>query len=291
MEMIYHIGAHCTDEGRLLKCLLKNRGTLSRQGIIVPAPGRYRPVLREMLISLRGQAASAEQQQIILDAVMDEDTADRLIFSNESFLCMAQKVLDQHMLYPMAGEKSNWLSQLFPDAPCTFFLALRNPATFIPALFQRSNEKDFATFVAGVDPMRLAWSDMVRRIRNANPQVELVVWCNEDTPLIWDELLQVLSGHDGSVELRGSLDFLSTLMSEAGFKRLSAYLETNPPTDLVQRRKVIAAFLDKYAIPEAVEEELDLPGWTPELVDALTARYEEDLFVIEALEDVQFLAP
>ncbi|TCP63177.1 hypothetical protein EV663_101445 [Rhodovulum bhavnagarense] len=291
MEMVYHIGAHCTDEDRLLKCLLKNQGSLSREGIVVPAPSRYRPVLREMLVSLRGRAATEEQQQIVLDAVMDEDDARRLVFSNESFICMPQKVLEQHMLYPMAGEKSNWLSQLFPNDPCVFFLGVRNPATFIPALFQRSNEADFTAFIAGVDPRRLLWSDTVRRIRNANPDAELVVWCNEDTPLIWTELLQVLSGCQEGTELRGSLDFLATLMSDAGLKRMRAYLESNPPVNAVQRRKVIAAFLDKYAIPEAVEEELDLPGWTPELVDEMTERYEEDLYEIEDMQGVRFIAP
>ncbi len=38
MEIVYHLGAHCTDEDRLLRCLLKNRGILAQQGIIVPGP-------------------------------------------------------------------------------------------------------------------------------------------------------------------------------------------------------------------------------------------------------------
>lgn len=290
MEMVYHIGVHCTDEDRLLKCLLKNRGTLSKQGIIVPGPGRYRPVLREMLISLRGKPATAEQQQVILDAVIDVDTARRLVFSNESFLCMPQKVLEQHMLYPMAGEKSHWLAQLFPDNPCTFFVGVRNPATFIPALFRRSKETDFAAFMSGVDPQRLVWSDMVRRIRNANPRAGLVVWCNEDTPLIWPALLQVLSGHQEGTEMRGMFDFLSTVMSEAGLRRMTAYLDSNPPANTVQLCRVVAAFLDKYASPDAMEEELDLPGWTAPLIDDLTERYEADLARIAAMDGVRFLA-
>lgn len=291
MEMVYHIGAHCTDEDRLLKSLLKNRGTLSAQGIIVPGPSRYRPVLREMLVSLRGKPATPEQQQIILDAVIDEDEAQRIVFANESFLCVPNKVLEQHMLYPMAGEKSHWLAQLFPDNPCTFFLGLRNPATFIPALFQRSKETDFAAFVSGVDPVRLVWSDMVRRICNANPTADVVVWCNEDTPLIWSDLLRALADCDETTELRGRYDLLATLMTEPGLKRMRAYLDSNPPVNAVQHGRVIAAFLDKYAIPEAVEEELDLPGWTPKLVDEMTERYEEDLLDIERMEGVRFLAP
>ena len=47
MEIVYHLGAHCTDEERLLRCLLKNRGALSAQGIVVPGPARYRNLLRD----------------------------------------------------------------------------------------------------------------------------------------------------------------------------------------------------------------------------------------------------
>ncbi|TCP38039.1 hypothetical protein [Rhodovulum marinum] len=287
MELVYHIGAHCTDDDRLLKGLLKNRGTLSKQGIIVPGPSRYRPILREMLVSLRGKPATPEMQQIILDAAMDEDEARRLIFVNQSFLCVPQKVLGQHMLYPMAGEKSHWLAQLFPNEPCEFFLGLRNPATFIPALFARSREKDFEGFIAGIEPRALTWSDMVRRIRQANPRARLTVWCNEDTPLIWPELLERASGIAPGTPLRGADDLLDTIMRPAGLKRMAAYLAENPPVNEAQRRRVVAAFLDKYALPDAVEEELDAPGWTAALVDELTDRYEADLSEIEAIEGVE----
>ena len=48
MRIVYHLGAHCTDEDRLVRCLLKNRATLAEQGIVVPAPTRYRKLLREI---------------------------------------------------------------------------------------------------------------------------------------------------------------------------------------------------------------------------------------------------
>ncbi len=41
MQIALHIGAHCTDEDRLLKCLLMNKEILSDVGTAVPGPGRY----------------------------------------------------------------------------------------------------------------------------------------------------------------------------------------------------------------------------------------------------------
>ncbi|TCO68780.1 hypothetical protein [Rhodovulum euryhalinum] len=291
MELVYHIGAHCTDEDGLLKCLFKNCDALSRQGILVPDPSRYRPILRDMLVSLRGQPATADMQQVILDATTDGAEARRLILVNQSFLCLPKKALGQNMLYPMAGDKAHWLAQLFPDDPCAFFLGIRNPATFIPALFVKSRESDFAAFLAGVDPGALTWSDMVRRIRAANPRARLTVWCNEDTPLIWPELLARLSDHGESTPLRGTDDLLDAIMQPAGLTRLRAYLDENPPTNEAQRRRIVAAFLDKYALPDAIDEEIDAPGWTEDLVEHLTERYEADLTAIQAIEGVDVITP
>ncbi|HDR27115.1 hypothetical protein [Rhodovulum sp.] len=289
MELVYHIGAHCTDDDRLLKCLLKNRGTLSAQGIVVPRPSRYRPILRETLVSLRGRPATPEMQQMILEAATDGEEPRRLVLVNQSFLCMPQKVLGERMLYPMAGEKAHWLSQLFPDRPCAFFLGIRNPATFIPALFAKSREADFRAFVAGIDPLAVAWSDVVRRIRNAVPRARLTVWCDEDTPLILPALLTRIAGLPEDTALRGSDDLLHAIMQPAGMQRLRAYLDENPPVNEAQRRRIVTAFLDKYALPDALDEEIDAPGWTVELIQDLTERYEEDLHAIGSIEGVEIV--
>jgi len=52
---------------------------------------------------------------------------------------------------------------------------------------------------------------------------------------------------------------------------------------------VLTAFLDKYALDDEVEEELDLPGWTPELIDQITANYDDDLIEIARIPGVTVL--
>jgi hypothetical protein len=137
MQVVYHLGAHSTDEERLVRGLLRSKGELAQRGVIVPGPGRYRPVLRETLVKLKGQAASRDVQEVILDAVMDEDEAERLVFSHEFFLCIPHKVVSEGAFYPMAARKVAALANVFPDQHCQFFLSLRNPATLIPALLGR----------------------------------------------------------------------------------------------------------------------------------------------------------
>ena len=67
MRIVYHLGAHCTDDERLIRCLWKNRETLAVQGIVVPAPTRYRALLRDTAVTLKGRPASRDTQAVVLD--------------------------------------------------------------------------------------------------------------------------------------------------------------------------------------------------------------------------------
>ena len=70
-----------------------------------------------------------------------------------------------------------------------------------------------------------------------------------------------------------------------------AYLaETDPQSEKI-RRRIVAAFLTRYAKEEAIEEELDLPGWSQDLVEHLSATYEADMARIAQMPGIQFLQP
>ena len=295
MHIVYHLGAHCTDEERLLRCLLKNRGVLADQGIIVPGPARYRNLLRDTAIALKGQSASLDTQALVLEQIMDEDHAERLVLSWESFLSFAPWVL-KGTLYPAAAERIRAFSQVFPEIQAEFFLAIRNPATFLPALFEKQKSdktrgKTYAGFMEGVDLFNLRWSDVIEGVLAENPDVPLTIWCDEDTPLIWPEVLQAITRHDHSITLEGSDELLAQIMSAEGMTRLRAYLLAHPPTSAEVRRKVVSAFLDKFAVPEKINMEFELPGWTEDTVAALTRTYDADVARIMAMSDVRFISP
>ena len=76
MRIVYHLGAHCTDEERLLRCLLRNRSTLADQGIEVPGPARYRNLLHETARQLRGASADRDTQSMLMDQKLGKRVAD-----------------------------------------------------------------------------------------------------------------------------------------------------------------------------------------------------------------------
>ncbi|MDP3339686.1 hypothetical protein [Frigidibacter sp.] len=291
MQVVYHLGAHSTDEERLVRGLLRAKGPLAAQGVIVPGPGRYRPVLRETMIKLKGAPASREVQEVLLDAVVDADHVERLVFSNELFICIPQKAITEGAFYPMAARKVAAMSNLFPDDECEFHMALRNPATLIPALLGRVKGLSYEEFMGSAEPMQIRWAPVVQRILAAAPGRTLTLWCNEDTPLIWPEVLRSVAGVGPDFALAADTDVLATIMTEDGLKRLDSYLASHPPANVDQRRKIVSAFLSKFAKPEELEVEVALPGWTEDLVEEITEAYDHDVAEIAAMPGVRFLAP
>lgn len=288
MDIAIHLGAHCTDEDRILRALQGDGKMLAAHGVVVPHPGRARPALRKALQAGKGSLLPGAGKALTTE-LLEGATASRIILSHEGFLGSYARIMVDNAIYSDAGDKAVALRDLFPGHQCAFYLGIRNPATFIPALFEASSIEDFGTFVAGQDVGQVAWSPVIDTIRQACPDVPLTVWCNEDLPLIWPDILQAVSG----VAERHSSDdmILREVMTEAGFKRLQTYLRDNPTPTLTMWRKVITAFLGKYADESKVEEEISLPGWSQEVIATLTHLYERDLDAIRSRADITFLAP
>lgn len=290
MRIVYHLGVHCTDEDRLVRCLLKNRATLADQGIVVPSPTRYRKLLRDTIIQLRGQPASDETAAMILDQITDEPEAERLILSWTSFLSFPAYAVGD-MLYGQGAERVRGFTQIFPEADAEFHMAIRNPASFLPDLRQRAQGKGHDDILRGVDPSRLRWSDTIRAIKEANPGVPLTVWCDEDTPLIWPEVLQAISGHAAETRLDDDEELLAELMTEPGLVRYRTYCREHPPQTVSQRRRIVTAFLEKFGRPEKLAADTGGAGWSDRDVEALTQSYLRDLDRIARISGVRVIAP
>jgi hypothetical protein len=288
MRIVYHLGAHLTDEERLIRCLLKNRGALAEAGIAVPAPTRYRRLIRDTSIALGGARASAEQQALILDQILDDAAVRRVILSWDSFLAYAPSAI-HGTLYPFSGERIRAVTQVFPDHEAEFHLALRNPATFLPAFRRAANPKVRRSIDASTDPVDLRWSDVVTQLRAQNPGVPVTVWCDEETPLIWPEVLQAVSGHGPDLGLVETDELLALILNDTGLARMRAYLAEHPPQDVTQRRRVVSAFLEKFSRPEQVDYEIDMPGWTGDFVARLTDLYHRDVERIRRMPGVTLL--
>lgn len=293
MQIVLHAGAHYTDDDKLLKSLGKNRQLLAERGVSIPKPRSYRNKLRDVLNEAKTSLMDNEARDAILSGLVDPavEKPDRVILSNSNFFCVPRLAVQDNTYYPKADGRLQDFCGLFQGEDIEVFLAIRNPATFLPALRAAAPQRHSEGMVDDILPMALRWSELIHRLRESVPNVSLTVWCNEDTPLIWEQLLRELSGVEPTLPLDGGNDLLDEIMSPEGMARFSSYVDTHPGMTEMQKRRVIAAFLDKFALDDEVEEELDFEGWTMEYIDALTDVYDEDVYEISRIPGVTLITP
>lgn len=291
MQIAFHIGANCTDEDRLLKSILKNADTLLRHGTAVPGPSRYRSLIRETIQGLGNAEPAPDTREILLDAIVENDNARRIVLSNDNFICIPKRIFDHGVLYPQAEQKVRGLHRLFPSDDISLYLSIRNPVTFLQETYRRVNTGDFRAYLGLMEPDELRWSDVIRRIKSGAPDTPLVVWCNEDSPLLWEQLIRAVSGMPSDQDIVGGLDLLSNIISAEGLSVLKARLSENPTQSYASRHEMIADIWETHAIAEQVEEEIDLVDLPPDMVARMSQMYEDDLNVIADIEGVTLLLP
>ncbi|SDE03878.1 hypothetical protein [Limimaricola pyoseonensis] len=288
MDIAFHIGAPCTDDDRLLGSVESNRAALAPRGTMVPPIARYRRLLRETVQHLAGGAPEPEGREVLLDAILEEaerEGARRLVLGNPAFLCPPAKVCEAGQFHEMAGFKARSLAALFPGDRIEMFLGIRNPAGYLPAVWGQTRIAGFDDFMSGLDPRRIRWSDVIARLLAAAPEARLTVWCDEDAPLIWGELIRRIADLPAGSTVEGASDMAAALMPEEGAARLRDYLAQQRPPEAA-RPRIVSAFLDRYARPEALRQPVEVPGWDAVLLADLSARYEADLDRIAAMDRV-----
>ncbi|HBV53708.1 MAG TPA: hypothetical protein DEF12_01595 [Rhodobacteraceae bacterium] len=296
MQIALHAGVHETDEGRLIKCLSRNAKAFAARGISIPSQTNYRFLLRDAVASIvNGGTPSQQARSVLLDEILGAETQmvepDRLLLSNVNFFSNMGAALKDGMLYRAAEARLDAFQQLFPQDEIELYIGIRNPATFLPAIQTASKFESAEEMLQGADPHAVRWSDLVTRLREACPTVAITVWCNEDTPLIWGSLLREIAGVEPNIKIVGAFDLLGEIMSPEGMKRFRAYLKEHPVMTEMQKRRVISAFLDKFAKEDEIEDEIDTPGWTDRMLTELTELYEEDLYRLQRIPGVTFFSP
>ncbi|WP_428924971.1 hypothetical protein [Marinibacterium sp. SX1] len=291
MQIILHTGAHFTEDDRLIKCLLRNKEDFSRRGVAVPGPGRYKKLLKDTLNAMRGTTPRDEARDVLLDAILDDEKAGRMILSNAHFFGAPRAALRDGLLYPNAQEKISQMRRLFPDDDLEIFMGLRNPATLLPAIYRESPREELDDFLEGVDPRDIRWSESITAMRVLNPAIPITVWCNEDTPLIWGSIIRAMAGLPEGEKVIGSFDLLGAIISTEGMRRFRAYLADHPVMTEEQKRRVMAIFMEKYALEDELIEELEMPGWSDALVEEMTDIYDADFEAVRQIPGVTVIAP
>jgi hypothetical protein len=166
-----------------------------------------------------------------------------------------------------------------------------HPASFLPALIDSVNEEQAAIITGDLEPTKLRWSDLIHTIRTQFPEAPITVWCDEDTPFIWEDVLKLVSGHQDTTSLTHVYAWFDNVLVDGGAAKLATYMDNAPPMDRSQRQRVIAAFLDKFCDEAKIDVDVSAIGWSEDMVDLLSELYDNDVETIATMDGVTLLQP
>lgn len=291
MQIAYHIGVNCTDEERLLKSVLRNASALLAQDIVVPGPSKYRRLLRETIHGLDGAPPKRDTRDILLDAIVEEDDARRVVMSNDNFIAIPKRIFDDGRFYPQTESKVRGLTRLFPEDEISFFIAIRHPAGFLQDVARLAEAPRLRDLLGLLSPLDLRWSDLVARIRTAAPRARVYTWCNEDSPIIWPDLILLLTGADPATPLSGGLDMAGRILTREGLSALQSTLTQSPRMGRIARHEAIADAIEAHGKAEMMEDAVSFPELSAELIAKMTETYEEDIAALDAMDGVTLILP
>ncbi len=291
MQVSFHIGAHYTDDQKILRSMLKNKEALLEQGIVIPGPSRYREVLNSARHRIDRGENPFDVRDDILDIALDGQDAKRIVLSTAAFLSGPRWIFKSGELYGDAAIPASAYARIFAKDELSIHMGICNLATFVPKAFRDAKQPNFEEYIQKLKLRGDSWMQVISKIRAVAKDAQITVWCNEDTPLIWSQLIREISGVSPDTVIAGGFDLVSEIMSREGMRRMLTYMKEKPPHNEAQKRRILIAFMNKYAMEDVMTEELDLPGWDDDTIQQLTLAYEEDVSLIENISDVRLIAP
>jgi hypothetical protein len=284
------IGTLFDGSGQLAHALRKNRSLLGKLDIRIPRPRAHRGRLTTFADARQGATATPEELAKLWIPISDSDSRWHLFLSEPTLIGSGGGLLASEGFLPQGHERPSWIRQsLQQHVDLTFFLGLRNPASFAVAVLNELGERDLAKVAPGLDPFSMRWSTVIARLREANPDTPMVIWMREEIPYIWPQLMHLAAGLEHPVMTEGIADGVAGFLRPDIAANLEVLLEryNNYEPDFLA--KVFEKFAQKYAARDIAVDVIDVPGWTGQMVAELSEAYLQDIQQVAAIDGVTVL--
>ncbi|RLK08292.1 hypothetical protein [Ruegeria conchae] len=291
MQMVIQAGAHFTDHDPLLNLLQANVQLVAESHAAFWGMRPFRKIFRPALKPAADRPSHQDTRARFQKLMPQGQQVDRAILSSALYLGERASIIMDGQFYANAGQRMSYMDHLFSDSSVELFVGLRNPGSFIPKVLMLLSAPEREHIVATTDLSCLSWLAMIEDIRDLAPDVKITLWSNEDSPLILGDIARALVGLPADTQLDQEYALLSSLISDLGKQELKGLREQQrPPNDPIFRGR-LAQIFQQHALTGAIEEEVELPGWSEDIIAAFTELYEQDLARLRTMPDLRFLNP
>ena len=79
----------------------------------------------------------------------------------------------------------------------------------IKTFFKTSQLSEFSDILKTTNPLEIQWSEFASRLSQAFPELPIHMWCNEDSPFIWGQILRQMGQLPASKNIAGDFDLFA----------------------------------------------------------------------------------
>jgi len=293
MDILLHAGAHPTDNDTLMVSMNNNKPALDRCQVAVPDPVLYRRSLRQAMRQIEGAQFTDELRDMLYDSICGDQPPDTLamVLSVPMLFAPPAQTVAQGVFFPQAVEKLRSAVEVFKNDRIKLFFAIRNPATYLAALMKTCDSNNLSAVTGGSAPETLRWSELFLRLQAHFMDMEITVWCYEDSPFVWQDVIRAVGQVPPNIAIKDTYCLYLHLLSDVGQARFVAYMNKNTNLSAEKKREVMFAFAEKFGRPEIMDQDVSITGLAQEEVDFLTDLYEDDLAKIVEIPNVRLIFP
>lgn len=258
---------------QLIRSLGSVAGLFSNHGISIPAPDIYRPIFGD---KVRGQDGGQFTPMEITDlsAKMGLEK-DLVILSFNDFLCVPNNIFEGGVVYKHIVDRISYLKAAFPNREIKLFFSAASPAAIMCALINENSLNPHLQQVATT--IRPLWMDMVEKVKTHHPEINSVIWATEDTPATWPVVLRTILDRPEPFNVPGSLSMAAALLDDVKKELFQRRLDAHAPKSEKDLVMLINEFIKEHADPELLSFEVDIPGWTQDIIDDFELLYQQDI--------------
>ncbi len=270
---------------QLVRSLIEISASLRKTGVSVPDPKKYRDIFGR---KIRGEEGGAFMPLEIerMSEILDE-TADLIILSFNDLMAPPANIFDGGVIYGEAHHRIEYLRNLFPNREMTLFFSAANPGSVMAAMLNSgAMNADRAQKMSQVRPL---WCELTELIDTYHPDLPVILWANEDTPVTWPAVLREILGLEEGTAVPGGLHMAGALLDGKARAALASEIKTAAPKSEWALMNILDGFLSKNVDRERTEFEVDHPGWDQETLDDFTLLYEQDMDACLDLEQVSVM--
>jgi len=123
------------------------------------------------------------------------------------------------------------------------------------------DSNNLSAVTGGSAPETLRWSELFLRLQAHFMDMEITVWCYEDSPFVWQDVIRAVGQVPPNIAIKDTYRLYLHLLSDVGQARFVAYMNKNTNLSAEKSERLCSLLLKNLAAPKLWTKMCQLRDW------------------------------